>query len=175
MTWLCASPCTEPRISILSNRAATSWWYFRGGKMIVSLCCTSQLNMFLKISKGEIAGLSLSLRLCFMTTNRPGLRIDCGECCVFKSCYISPPCMCNSYSNGRSCTVVVRGIGVGVGKCSGVRRIFTWISPNLTETFCASFAHKFSPKKSMKTCLWGGLQKRSQLRFSANVGSHFLK
>jgi len=26
----CASPCIEPRMPILSNRAATSWWYFRG-------------------------------------------------------------------------------------------------------------------------------------------------
>jgi len=33
------------------------------------------------------------LRLCFLKTNRHGLRIDCGERCVITSFYISAPCI----------------------------------------------------------------------------------
>ena len=34
------------------SRAATSWYFWRGGKIIVTCCCTLQPNMILKISGG---------------------------------------------------------------------------------------------------------------------------
>jgi len=83
---MCASSCIESRISMLCDRAATSWWYFRWNKMFASWCCTSQLNVFLKISKRAIARLFPSLRLCFLTINMPDLRIDCSERYVIKNC-----------------------------------------------------------------------------------------
>jgi len=42
---------------------------------------------------------------------------------------------------------MVLPIGVGAGKLLGVLWIFARISLNLPETFCALFAHKFSPTK----------------------------
>ena len=49
---------------------------------------------------------------------------------------------------------------VGTGKFFGLRSIVARISPNLPETFCATFAYKFSPIKIMKTCFWYDLQKQ---------------
>ena len=45
---------------------------------------------------------------------------------------------------------VVGPIGVGAGKCLGVRRMFARISPNLPEKFCATLAYRFSLTKIMK-------------------------
>ena len=78
---------------------------FGGSKMIVSWCCTPQLNMFLNNSKGAIARLSPSLRLCFPTTNRHNFRIDCSERFVIKSCLYFCSVHVQHISQWRSCPV----------------------------------------------------------------------
>jgi len=67
------------------------------------------------------------------------------------------------------------GIGAGADKFLGVRRIFSQISPNLSENFLPHELFLVCSPKNMKNYFWCGLQKRSLLCFSPNVGRHFFK
>ena len=57
-------------LSILSNRAATSWWYFRGEQNGCKLMLHLTTKYVLKISKGAIARLSL-LIAALLSNNKP--------------------------------------------------------------------------------------------------------
>jgi len=77
---ICVSTCIEPRISILSNRAATSWWFFRGKESDCKLMLYLTTKYVFENFKGSnFSSVPPLLRLCFLTTNRHSLRIDCRE------------------------------------------------------------------------------------------------
>jgi len=65
--------------------------------------------------------------------------------------------------------------GAGASKFLGVRKTFSGILPNLPETFLCDFCIQIFSNKDHENLFWCDLQKQVFVRFSANVGCHFLK
>jgi len=101
---ICASSCVEPRISVLSNRAAISW-YFRGEHNDCKL-------MLYLTTKYVFAW----LRPCFLS--RLGFRTDCSERCVTKSCSYFFSVYVQQLSKWRSCIRHRRSQGGPKGPCT---------------------------------------------------------
>ena len=98
----------QAQYGIWHDLCITLYWAsnIRGSKIIISWCCTSQLNMFWAIVRLPLPRCGSA---CFLTTNRKSLRIDCSERCGITHFCISTRCMCNSYHNGEVLQPVGRG------------------------------------------------------------------
>jgi len=84
---------------------------------------------------------------------------------------IHPSVLSKEEQRGRRCLFI---IGLGAGTFSGLRRIFSRISPNFHEVFCATFSYKFSPQRLLRHFLvWP--PKKVFMCFSANLGRRFWK